>query len=189
MFIHVIEAKLNQKGINLSGKTKYPFIFDTETETLEFNEIVERIDNEISFETVENFYPIATIETGWDKNKKLYYEDFLVISYYNLGSLDMSFFWVDTITDDKRFCLNHLPDFWFNRDTGTAIKWSGENYEVIILDYPKPEYQEMINLKKIEIRRYKTLDKIKRRVNEFSTLDYKTLEELEEILKLLNPNN
>ena len=49
--------------------------------------------------------------------------------------------------------------------------------------------QRMINLKKIEIKRYKTLDKIKRRVNEFSTLNYKTLEELEEILKLLNPNN
>lgn len=189
MFIHVIEARLNQKGINLSGKTKYPFIFDTETEALEFNEIVEGIDNEISFETVENFYPVTTIETRWDRSKEIKYEDFLSITYISNGSINMSFSWVDTITDDGRFRLNLLPDYWFDKNTGTAIRWFEENYEIIILDYPKPEHQEMIDLKKIEIKRYKTLDKIKRRVNEFSTLDYKTLEELEEILKLLNPNN
>ena len=188
MFIHVIEARLNQKGINLSEKTKYPFIIATETETLEFSEIVERIDSEISFETVENFYPVATIETRWD-SRELYYEDFLFITYTSTDNISMSFHWVDTITDDGRFCLNLLPGYWFDKDTGTAIKWFGENYEVIILDYPKPEDQEIIDLKKREIKRYKILDKIKKRVDEFSILDYKTLEELEEILKLLNPNN
>ena len=188
MFIHVIEARLNQKGINLSGKTKYPFILATETETLELSEIVERIDSEISFETVENFYPVATIETGWD-NRELHHEDFLFITYTSTDNISMSFHWVDTITDNGRFCLNLLPGYWFDKDTGTAIRWFGENYEVIILDYPKSGDQQIIDLKKREIKRYKTLDKIKKRVNEFSILDYKTLEELEEILKFLNPNN
>jgi hypothetical protein len=188
MFIHIITAKLNQKGINLSGKTKYPFIFATKTETLEFNEIVERIDNEISFETVETFYPVATIETEWNKDRELHCEDFLFITY-TTDNISRKLLWVDKITDDGRFCLDLLSDYWFDKNTGTAIKWYGEYYDIIILDYPKPEHQQYIDRKKMEIKRYKTLDKIKERVNEFSILDYKTLEELEEILKLLNSNN
>ena len=188
MFIHVIEARLNQKGINLSGKTKYPFIFATKTETLEFNETVERIDNEISFETVETFYLVATIETDWNKDRELHCEDFLFITY-TTDNIRRNLHWVDTITDDGRFCLNLLPDYWFDKNTGTAIKWSEEQYEIIILDYPKPEHQGYVNIKKTEIKRYKILNMIKERVNEFSILDYKTLEELEEILKLLNSNN
>ena len=93
MFIHVIEAKLNQKGINLSGKTKYPFILATETETLEFSEIVERIDSEISFETVENFYPVATIETEWNKDRELHCEDFLLITYTSTNSSIVNYLW------------------------------------------------------------------------------------------------
>lgn len=187
-FVHFITASLNEKGKRLGGKAVYTFPIISEQPTIDLDTIVERLNNEISLEVVENFDLTNTIETGWTgedlregqvvailrpgRESKIFRDTGIINGFYTDGTI----------------CLKNSQMF---SKSGIKIDYPYDSYykhysEVEVLDLPTEE--ERVNCERLHLK-HELLEELRKLMRRDDYLDSRrmSLEEVESALNILKP--
>jgi len=187
-FVHFITASLNEKGRRLGGKTAYTFPIISEQSTIDLDTVVEKLNNEIGLEVVENFDLTHTIETRWTGEDLREGQVVAILRPGTEGKIFRNTGIINGFYTDGTICLKNSKMF---SKSGIKIDYPYDSYykhysEIEVLDLPTEE--ERVNCERLHLK-YELLEELRELMRRDDNLNSRkiSLEEIESALNILKP--